>query len=126
MASEQVELVRNAVETLIAGDVEGAIAYGHADVLVRTPISEYRGHEGFRDWWRDMNGQFDSFAIEPHDYIEDDDAVIVPMTLSGRGAGSGAEVSANIFVRYTVSNGLVSAIDTFFSLEDARTGPGRT
>ncbi len=52
----------------------------------------YRGRDAVLTLWREIGGRWEDFRIEPNDWIEAEDAVLMLGHLSGRGAGSGVPV----------------------------------
>jgi ketosteroid isomerase-like protein len=66
----------------------------------------YRGHEGFRELlalWTDM---FDDLRIEPEEFIDAGDYVIVPSRIRGKGRSSGVDIDASYVLVWKVRNGL--------------------
>jgi hypothetical protein len=54
----------------------------------------YRGHEGARQWHRDLQGSFGGeFRVEPEAFFDLGDSTLVVSVLRGRGGQSGAEVT---------------------------------
>jgi ketosteroid isomerase-like protein len=67
MSQENVEQFRRAVDAYSRGDVEAFVATAHPEVewIPFTAQAEggeaYRGHNGVRRWWSNMEGTFDEF-----------------------------------------------------------------
>lgn len=112
MSEENVELVRQAIETFNEGDVEGSFA----DVLApefeyiptgRIPGAEgvYRGHEGWRRFLELFWGEFDNARIEIRDLVAAGDHVVAAQTFRGRGKQSGVEASWDLWQVWTLRDG---------------------
>ena len=69
MSRENVELVRVGYEAWNRGDMDAMLAIFHPDVeLVTTGVfpgldPAYRGHDGFRKFWRDFRGTWASLSM---------------------------------------------------------------
>jgi ketosteroid isomerase-like protein len=97
MADERIELTRRAFQLYVGGDIEGLLELYSPDVEVTAPdfmnAGPFRGHEGYMEWLRRWNEAWDEFdfdvqRIEPIG----DRHVVASVLVTGRGAGSGAEV----------------------------------
>ncbi len=67
----------------------------------------------------DFFGEFDDGRVEPEEYIEVGEHVLVTVTISGRGKQSGAAVRWNVFHAWTFENGTVTKGQTLSSREEA-------
>ena len=54
----------------------------------------YRGHEGMRQWLRDVAEYWESMWVEPHQFLDAGDDVVVLGRVYGRGKRSGVAVNA--------------------------------
>jgi uncharacterized protein len=66
----------------------------------------FRGHEGFKELlalWTDM---FDELRIEPEEFIDAGNYVIVPSRLRGKGRSSGVDIDACYVLVWKVCHGL--------------------
>jgi ketosteroid isomerase-like protein len=77
------ELVRNAIEALNRGDIDGYIAATDPDVEFKSMIAEaegetFRGHDGARRWWETVRGAFDDVTWEflSVALVGDDEAIV--------------------------------------------------
>jgi ketosteroid isomerase-like protein len=80
----------------------------------------YRGHDGFRDWIADFSAAFESFTLEPLEYIDAGDGkVVLVARLSARGKGSGAPVERLDGMVWTIRDGKTVRLDYYGSRAEA-------
>jgi ketosteroid isomerase-like protein len=79
----------------------------------------YRGPDGFSRFLAEFFGEFDDVRIEPHEFIEAGDQVLVALTFYARGKQSGAEAAWNVFTAWTLSDGMITRGQTFADRADA-------
>ena len=84
------------------------------DPEVRADMSErvfnpdvYEGHDGYRRFLVEIDSVWDDFRIEPLEFIDAGDTVVVAHMVSGRGKESGVEVALPSTIVYTVREGSV-------------------
>jgi ketosteroid isomerase-like protein len=94
MPQDNVEVVRSVLEAGV-----DRVLVGLLDPSVRLDLSErvfnpavYEGYEGLRRWRSEVNDVWDSYRVEPVEFFEGEDVVVVLTRERGRGAGSGAQV----------------------------------
>ena len=76
--------------------------FSHLDALVEVhPLTgamlegvSYRGHEGMRQWLDDVAEYWESMWVEPHQFLDAGDAVVVIGRVHGRGKRSGVAIDA--------------------------------
>jgi ketosteroid isomerase-like protein len=98
MSQENVEIVRLAHERLNEGDINGLVGLCdrdfELDMSARTMNpGTYRGHEGIRRFYRDVNEVWEEMRWGPLRFAAAADKVVVVMRDQGRGRGSGVEVA---------------------------------
>ena len=101
MAEDNVSLVRRGYEAWNRGDLEGIIArldpeiqwIGHPALPESGPL---RGPAEVRRWMEQFREAWDETAVLPEDLIEQGDQVIALVRISGRGRGSGLEISGGL------------------------------
>jgi ketosteroid isomerase-like protein len=115
---ENVEIVRRVYDASLRGDADAVIAV--LDPAVRADMTErvfnpdvYEGHEGYRRFLAEIDAVWDSFRIEPLEFIDAGDKVVVSHMVRGRGKGSGVEVELPSTSVYTVREGLVTEIHMY-------------
>src|SRR5512133_591896 len=80
----------------------------------RADARVYRGHSGVRESFERWFEQWDEYGMEAERFVDCGDDVLVVAHEHGRGAISGAEVSARIFIVITFRNGKVLRYREFY------------
>jgi ketosteroid isomerase-like protein len=80
----------------------------------------YEGHDGARRYFAGFDGLIEDVRFEPLEFLEDGDAVIVWLRLTGRGAASGIEVEQHAAVVTWVKDGKVAGMEPHPDVETAR------
>jgi uncharacterized protein len=109
--TDNVELARQGFEAFNRGDMEAVLDFLHPDVEVHS-VAEvgqegtYRGRDGFLHWngmWMDA---WDTFQVELKEVEEvDSHNVLVHVEQTGRGRGSGLEVTQTVTYLFTIDDG---------------------
>jgi ketosteroid isomerase-like protein len=85
----------------------------------------YRGHEGFLKWDRDAFSEvWESIAVEPLEFIDAGDHVVVLTRLFGRGVGSGVNVDLATYNVLTFRDGKVARRRLYTDRADALEAAG--
>lgn len=111
-----VELVREIIDALNRGDVDGMLARMAPDFewrpLEASPVARvHRGHEQVRRYVEDWLGTFESLRVELEGPQEIGDRVIAPVRAHGRGRASGVELDARFCQVWTVGGGKAIAME---------------
>jgi ketosteroid isomerase-like protein len=77
------------------------------DLLPPDMEAVYRGHDGYRRFWRLWLEAFEDIRWDPEEILDFGDKVLVTTRQSGRGSASGVAVSEPVFQLFTFSRGLV-------------------
>jgi ketosteroid isomerase-like protein len=139
MSQENVDLVRSNLEPFKGVDVTSfdldderlheAFGPGYSpdfelttlDIDIGLGVEDvYRGFDGLIEYLRVWLEPFSEYEIEPLDYVEDGDCVLVPTRQWGTGSASGARVELDLTFLYEVKNGLITRLVQFETLEKAR------
>ena len=69
MSELNVELYRRGIDAFNRRDLDAFLALAHPDVVGISRVlaiegQSYRGHDGTREWWKDLLGVFPDFMIE--------------------------------------------------------------
>ncbi len=106
------EALRSALPELIAQTCDPEIEWcehtQHPDARV------YRGHAGVRESFERWLDQWDEYGTEAERFVDCGDEVLVVAQEHGRGASSGATVSARIFIVVTFRDGKVLRYREFY------------
>jgi len=80
---------------------------------------EYRGHEGFRRWLEDWSSAWSEFSMEPEEFIDTGERVVVVIRMRATGRGSGVQVERQDAIVFEVRNGMTMRIDYYNNREQA-------
>jgi ketosteroid isomerase-like protein len=87
----------------------------------------YRGHDGWRDWIAEYGEAWESFSLEPQEYIDAGKGRVVQVArLSARGRGSGVSLERLDGIVWTVRDGKVVRLDYYNSPAEALEAVGLT
>jgi ketosteroid isomerase-like protein len=84
----------------------------------------YEGIEGFRRLAGEMAEVWDSWEIEPLEFVENGDLVFVAHTVRARGKGSGIEVGQIYWSVWTLRNGKGARLALYVDRERALSAAG--
>jgi uncharacterized protein len=98
MSQENVEIAKRMIELANRGEVDGITALMSPDIecvpAQDQPDSRpFTGREAFTDYAKEWLEVFDRYAIEPSEYLDLGEYVVVVGRVVARGRGSGAETS---------------------------------
>jgi ketosteroid isomerase-like protein len=79
----------------------------------------YEGHDGLRRFRREMDDVWDEFVVTPERMIDAGESVVVFESLQGRGRGSGVEARSRSASVWTVRDGKVIHMATYYDPQDA-------
>ena len=116
MSQENIEKLRQAYEAFSRGDFDDALTFAHPDIEFFPPgnAAPYRGIERFRAWMEP--DAFDRQVIEPLEFIDAGNKVLVKQHVKSRGTGSGIELEGRSWSVWTVNeDGLASEWRAFWS-----------
>ena len=100
----------------------------HEDVVLVTPAEspfpeaatgEWRGRREFLRFVFAQTEAFDEMFIEPFEFIDAGDRVVVPLRFGGRARHSGLEVDFRIVHVLTVEDGKIKRLDMFMNRAEA-------
>ncbi len=98
------------------------------DVVVRAPedsnfpdtgAGEWHGHEGFMQFAAGQTEGFAEMSIEPQEFIDGGEKVVVPMEFGGRARHTGIEVKFAFVHVLTIRDGKVARLDVYVSKAEA-------
>jgi ketosteroid isomerase-like protein len=121
--------VRVAFDRLTDGDIETVIAFSHPDVefvplLTGHAGEPYKGHEGLREWHRDMEAVFERLASHLFTVTEYGDIVIAEGELIVIGTGDTPTVNQQVAWLVWTRDGKATRIEVLASAEEARVRAG--
>jgi ketosteroid isomerase-like protein len=128
-ARENVEAIRSGYDAVNRGDQEAffqfldpAIEWKAPD---RTPFAgTYHGHEAVREFLDSYLEAFDDLHLEPEEFFDADDRIVVFVRESARGKGSGVEVQIRVGHLWTMREGKAVGFEYFPEREKALDAAG--
>jgi ketosteroid isomerase-like protein len=121
--------VRIAFDRLTDGDVETIVSFSHEDVefvplLTGHAGEPYKGHDGLREWHRDMEAVFERLASHLFSVTEYGDVVIAEGELIVIGTGDTPTVNQQVAWLVWTRDGKATRIEVLASGEEARVRAG--
>jgi uncharacterized protein len=118
MSQENLDVVRTSIAAFNAGDLESALAKIHPDIewfthVTAPDMSVFRGHDGLREMAAMLEEVLGMVCIEPNQFLEADDHVVVLGRLRVTGAGSGVATESHRAWVYTLRGGMIIRHLTF-------------
>jgi ketosteroid isomerase-like protein len=132
MSEENVAFVRQVIDAFNRGDLEWLLERIDDDfefdwTRSRGPLAAiHRGPEGLAEFLREQWETFESFSMEPREFIDRGRHVVVPNTVRARGR-NGIEVSAESNHVFTLEpDGRVSRVTLYQQREEALAATGES
>ena len=101
MSQENVEIVRRLLTArpdeapdLLAELLDPAVRLDLSDRVFNPDV--YEGYEGIMRWRSDVDDVWESYQMEPEEFFDADEVVVVTVRERGRGKGSGVEVDRQV------------------------------
>ncbi|CAN5645194.1 hypothetical protein BH10ACT11_BH10ACT11_21940 [soil metagenome] len=117
MSVENVEIVRRTYEALSRGDVDAGMEICDPEVVCRLPeggvTGNLRGHRALRSLVEGYIDAFESFRIEPEEFLDAGDQVVAIFRITARGRGSVLRVDVRPAHVWTIARGKAVAIQVF-------------
>jgi ketosteroid isomerase-like protein len=119
------DLARRGYAALAAGDMQAVLELIDPDVEIevhtgRPDLPEthrLHGHAGFMENLDQLSEVFEEMEVEPEEFIEIGDNLVVPIHTSGRGKGSGIKVENRVAHVWTMRDGKVIRFRVYTSKE---------
>ena len=132
MSEENVEALKRGTAAFNDRDIDAFLEVLDADVEMHLTLfvamigetSVYRGHEGVRQFFRDLDDAFSEFQLEISEIRDLGDRTVSFGHLHGRGKASRAEVESPVAYLHEFKNGKAKRIDDFFDPEEALEAAG--
>jgi ketosteroid isomerase-like protein len=114
MSQENVEVVKQAYDAYVRGDLSGALEYYDADVTFN-PNEELpiRGHGAVRAYLERWEEPWEDYEVEAEEFIDAADRVVVTVHFKGRGKGSGIEIDARSHHVHALRDGKIVRMDEY-------------
>jgi ketosteroid isomerase-like protein len=127
--SENVELLRRGYEAFNQGDMEAVFELLDPDFELVTAervlfTGTYRGRDQVQRLLQDQEEVFGELTMEPYEFFETGDQVVVFLRQRARGQASGAEVEITVAHLWTIRNGRGVRMEGFPEREKALEAAG--
>jgi ketosteroid isomerase-like protein len=122
MSQDNVELVRRGLEQFTAtGELPWEMFDEEIEVYDHDSPDqgEYRGHAGYGRWLEDWDGAWAHWSVEPVEFIDAGDSVVVVVRMSAKGRGSGIEVERLDALIYKIRDRKVLRCDYYNNRQQA-------
>jgi ketosteroid isomerase-like protein len=121
MSQENVEIVRQALESFVAGKIiwetmDEEIEVHDHDIL---DAGQYRGHPGFTRWVEDWGAGLPVISLELQEFIDAGDAVVAVFLLKAKARGSSVDVERQDGIVYRLRNRKIIRLDYYNSKRQA-------
>jgi ketosteroid isomerase-like protein len=123
MSRENLEIVRQAYESWSATRslnldlLDPEVEWNTANTLDGGAV--LHGHEGVREWFRQMERVWEDMWWEIERVHDLDDRVLAITRATARGRGSGVAVEMRIATVWTLKGGKVTKVETYMDPDDA-------
>jgi hypothetical protein len=129
MSKENVEIVRSIYEAVNRRDFDAAFRDQAPDVEYTTPprgptAGTYRGRDEIRGFWEEIQTPFEAWTVEPEEFFESGDQVVVVAKTRMRPRGSSAEIENRNGHLWTIRDGMVVSMRIFPKPEEALAAAG--
>ena len=118
MSQEALDVVRRAFTTFNARAVDDLVGLCDPDsewVPFRAQLEGmvYRGHDGIRQFVRDMDDDWEAFRIDPVEFHDRDDRVVVIGHVQALGRSSGVDVDSEAGFLFELRAGLIARVVSY-------------
>jgi uncharacterized protein len=129
MSRADIETLRVAYEAFNRGDWDAATRFAHPEFELQTADrvpnpGTYRGAEEARRFFEDLFAPFEEMVVEPEQFFERGDQIVVFVLARLRPTGSSAVVENRIGHLWTMREGKVSRLQVFPRREEALEAAG--
>jgi ketosteroid isomerase-like protein len=116
MSRENVDIMRRGFDDYITtGDLPLAIIHEAVEVHDHDTPDQgvYRGHAGYARWLVEWGAAWSSWTLEPEEFIDAGECVVVVIRLKALGHSSGIEVERHDGLLFTLAAGKIVRLDYF-------------
>lgn len=118
-------IARDAYAAFARGGIEAILEFAHPEIewhmwehFAGKP-TVFRGHDGVRKVQSIFDDNIDDFWVEPLEFIEVGDHVLVPVRLHGKGKGTDQPVEFELVHVWTARDGKAIRLDAHGTKEEA-------
>jgi uncharacterized protein len=128
MSEENVEIVRDSIEAYNRRDFDTAVQSFDTEIEWLFPpflaAESCRGPEEIRRLWEGLEEAFEDFQLEPQEFVDAGDHVVVRSHFHGRGKESGVETEGRMHSVTALRDGRIVRIEYFNDWADALEAAG--
>ena len=132
MSQENVEMFKRAIEAYNRRDIDAFLEaldteielHGALQALLESEATVYRGHEGVRQWVRDIDEALADIRLELPEVHDLGDRIVAVGRLSARGTASGAETESPFGCVVEWKNGKATRVVSFLDRKAALEAAG--
>jgi uncharacterized protein len=129
MSQENVEIVRSIYEAFNRGDWDAVFRDLHPDFELTTPArgldaGTFRGREEGQGYWEDFFAPYEAVTVEPEEFFERGEQLVVFVRTRLRPKGSGAEFEVQTGHLWTFRDGTAVSLRLFPEHEEALEAAG--
>jgi ketosteroid isomerase-like protein len=127
MSARNLEVVRRGLERFSeTGEIDWTTVDEEIEITDHDIPDQagYRGHAGFARWLEDWGAAWADYTIEPKDFIDAGDYVVVVLRMRAQGRGSGLELDREDAIVYQLRDGKIIRMDYYNNKRQAFTAAG--
>ena len=129
MSEENVEVMRDTLETFNRDGVEAALRYFDTDIEWVGPPEWledhlYKGHDGLRRLASQWAQNIDEYHLSPERFIDTGAEIVVLLSARGRIKGSATPIEQEVSWVCQVRNGKTAHVQVYFSWEEGLEAAG--
>jgi ketosteroid isomerase-like protein len=118
MSQENVEVLRRGYEALNHRDLDAAFEFAEPEFELQLPeggmnVGSFRGREAVTKLFQDYFEVFDSWHMEPEEFFDAGDQIVVFVHTPARGKGSGVDVEFRPAHVWTMRAGKATRLEIF-------------
>jgi ketosteroid isomerase-like protein len=113
------ETIHVAYEAWSRRDVEALLEVAHPDAEARPILganigaSVYRGHDGLREWFKDLHQEWETFQTRVTRIEERGDRALCTIDVYARGRASGVVIEGELYHLVDMRDGLILRLEAF-------------
>ena len=122
MSQENVDRLRKSLDHLaVTGEPDWSLLHEDIEIYDHDILDagDYRGHSGFGKWLEEWASAFSEFSLDPKEYLDVGNAVIVLFQMKATGAGSSITVEREDAMVCKMRDQKVVRIDYYNNREQA-------
>jgi ketosteroid isomerase-like protein len=129
MSQAEIETLRAVYEAVSRGDWDEAFRDADPEFELRPPdqnpiAGSLRGREAIRGFFDELWAAFDEVTVQPREFLQLDDRILVSLLMQLRPSDSGAKVEMHLTHLWTMRDGRPARCSVFLRREEALEAAG--